>query len=193
MNVQPSSGCVASRKGRGVRIDGMGRRVAIMAALAVLAALAGGATSVLAGGVGKADAEAEGSGLHAWGQDYVGQLGNGGPVETESRIPVAVKGIACAVSAAVSGLNSFAVLKNGTVEGWGADEDNNSGELGDKGAHYPYSTEPVAVSGITDAVAMAADVADAYVLLSNGTLVAWGDAQAKASPPLASKSNRENP
>jgi len=141
----------------------------------VLAGVGGGATSVFAGGTGKGGTQAEGSGLHAWGQDDVGQLGDGGPVESESRTPVAVKGVSCAVSAAVSGLNSFAVLKNGTVEAWGADEDNNSGELGDKGGHFPDSTEPVTVSGITNAAAIAADVADAYVLLNNGTLVAWGD------------------
>lgn len=143
-------------------------------ALVALAGAAGGATSVLAGGTGKAGTEAEGSALSAWGEDASGQVGDGEPVTLEHRSPVAAKGISCAVSAAVNELDSFALLKNGTVEAWGADG-SQEGELADNGKLAPYSTTPVPVEGVTNAVGIYVDTADVYVLLADGKLMGWGD------------------
>ncbi|HTU79783.1 MAG TPA: hypothetical protein VMF09_13595 [Solirubrobacteraceae bacterium] len=140
----------------------------------LLVGAAGAATSVLAGGAGKGSAEAEGSTLSAWGEDASGELGDGETVTLERRSPVAVKGVSCAVSAAVNETDSFALLKNGTVEAWGADG-SEEGELADDGAHAPYSTAPVAVEGVTNAVGIAVDTADVYILLADGKLMGWGD------------------
>jgi alpha-tubulin suppressor-like RCC1 family protein len=149
------------------------RRIAVTALLVLVVGAAGAATSVLAGT--EAGGGAAGSSVHAWGEDPDGQLGDGMEVTNEKATPVAVSGISCAVSATVNELDSFAVLGNGTVEAWGADEKNYSGELGDNGALFPHSTTPVPVAGIDTAVGMAADTSDVYVVLANGTLVAWGD------------------
>jgi alpha-tubulin suppressor-like RCC1 family protein len=151
---------------------GRGRRILLVTALVALAGVAGAATSVLAGAAGGGEL---GSSLKAWGADPDGQLGDGQAVRERSVTPVAVSGLTCAVSAAVSDSASFAVLHNGTVAAWGADEDNQSGSFGDEGDHYPYSATPVAVPGVTGAVAVAADIPDVFVLLSDGTLVGWGD------------------
>ena len=149
------------------------RALTVAAVLALACVLIVG-LNASTGAVG-ADATVQGSSLQAWGEDATGQLGNGMAVTPEIRTPVAVSGISCAVSASVSDLDSFALLSNGTVEAWGADEANKSGELGDNGALYPYSNTPVLVAGITTAIGTAVDTADVYVLLSNGTIVGWGD------------------
>jgi alpha-tubulin suppressor-like RCC1 family protein len=152
--------------------------VALALAVAALACvLILGVVGTSTGATG-ADAAVQGSSLHAWGENDVGQLGEGVPVteaNKQSPTPVAVSGISCAVSAAVNDLDSFAVLDNGTIDAWGADEANKSGELGDEGMRDPHSTEPVSVAGITTATGLAVDTADVYVLLSNGTIVGWGD------------------
>lgn len=153
--------------------SGGGRRRALLAAtLMALTIAAGAAGSVFAGGASRGGET--GSSLKAWGEDANGQVGNG-TVSEPIRTPVAVSGVSCAVSAAVSQTDAFAVLQNGTVEAWGADGDNKAGSLGDSGAHEPYSTTPVPVAGVTTAVRVTSDIPDVYVLLANGTIVGWGD------------------
>lgn len=149
------------------------RRVLTAAALMALAASFWAASDVLAG---RASHGASGASMQAWGLDATGELGNG-TVEEErpNQTPVAVKGVSCAVSAAVTGTDSFATLADGEVEGWGADAAGNSAGLADDGSHFPYSTEPVPITGISTATAVTADVADVYVLLTGGTIVGWGD------------------
>ena len=90
---------------------------------------------------------------------------------------MAVSGITCAVATAVNDNDSFAVLRNGTIEGWGVDEGNKEGDLGDNGSNFPLSTKPIPIDeeGITTAVGITVDTADVYVLLANGTIVGWGD------------------
>jgi len=152
-----------------------------MTVIALVVALAGGAgtaTSVFAGASGGAGPAPEGSSLKAWGADNTGQLGDGGAVkEHGSRTPVAVSGITCAVATAVNDNDSFAVLRNGTIEGWGVDEGNKEGDLGDNGSNFPLSTKPIPIDeeGITTAVGITVDTADVYLLLANGKIVGWGD------------------
>jgi alpha-tubulin suppressor-like RCC1 family protein len=141
-----------------------------MAVVAALGGAAGTATSVFAG-AGKAG-EA-GSSLRAWGFGVNGELGNG-KLENQP-LPVAVKGIACATSAAASYEDSFAVLADGSVEGWGEDSAVDGGGLGDNLAHSEHSTEPIEVPGISGAVQVAADIPNVFVVLANGTVEGWGD------------------
>jgi alpha-tubulin suppressor-like RCC1 family protein len=147
------------------------RRIVTATALVALGASAWAVNGVPAGAMSGAG----GAAIHAWGQDANGELGDGQPVRLESRAPVAVKGVSCAVSAAVTGTDSFATLADGEVDGWGADSGTDSAGLADHGSDYPYSTEPVPITGISSATAITADVANVYVLLSNGTIVGWGD------------------
>lgn len=160
-----------------VRLFGRGMRMMVIALVVALAGGAGTATSVFAGASGSAGPAPEGSSLKAWGADTTGQLGDGGGVEKESRTPVAVSGTTCAVATAVNDNDSFAVLRNGTIEGWGVDEGNKEGDLGDNGSNFPLSTKPIPIDekGITTAIGITVDTADVYVLLANGSIVGWGD------------------
>jgi alpha-tubulin suppressor-like RCC1 family protein len=62
------------------------------------------------------------------------------------------------------------LLKNGTVQCWG---DNSGGELGTGGAPASSSV-PLAVSGISNVVQIAAGVENACALESNGSVWCWG-------------------
>ncbi len=64
-----------------------------------------------------------------------------------------------------------AVLVDGTVKCWGR---NNVGQLGNGTKTFDPVVKPVAVSGLTDAVAVSAGVEYACALRAGGTVVCWG-------------------
>lgn len=146
-------------------------------------------------------ASAASFGVQAWGANDAGQLGDGtnagpedcypGYPEPCSLVPVAVSALSEAKSVMAGGSHGLALLSNGTVMAWGA---NNSGQLG-TGAFdsqtgevtgpeacvsnsgegtFPCSTMPVAVSGLTEVTALAAGTQSSFALLKNGTVMAWG-------------------
>jgi alpha-tubulin suppressor-like RCC1 family protein len=117
----------------------------------------------------------------AWGSNFEGALGDGttsGPETCErfaggrgpcSKTPIPVAGLkeATAISAGLA--DSLALLANGTVMAWGADE---HGQLGDGSTEDPRV--PVEVAGLTEVVAISAGQGDSLALLANGTVMAWG-------------------
>ena len=107
----------------------------------------------------------------AWGDNYWGQLGDGTTLSNdvpELVSPSVPPGVSVtAVSAGYS--HSLALLSNGTVMAWGA---NNVGELGD--GNNSDSSVPVTVSGLSEVAAVAAGGAYSLALLKNGTVMAWG-------------------
>jgi alpha-tubulin suppressor-like RCC1 family protein len=76
-----------------------------------------------------------------WGNNSVGQLGNG--TATHSYVPVAVTGMSDAAAITAGGAHSCAVLADGTARCWG---NNSVGQLGDGSA---WSTVPVPVIGLS--------------------------------------------
>ena len=118
--------------------------------------------------------------VKAWGANYLGQLGDGtfeGPELCEreipcSVVPVSVSGISEATAVSAGEEYSLALLSNGTVVSWGTD---NTGELGDGGAEREASDVPVAVSGLSDVTKVAAGGESGFAILSNGSLMGWGD------------------
>jgi len=105
-----------------------------------------------------------------WGQNSLGQLGNG--TTTSSSVPVKVEGLSDIISVA-AGQDFTAALKNdGTVWAWG---NNASGQLGDETTEN--RSLPIKVSGITGVKAIAADSYCRFVaaLKNDGTVWAWGD------------------
>ncbi len=104
----------------------------------------------------------------AWGENFVGQLGNTAAIE--STLPMPVDGIAGAVAVAAGSYHSLALLADGELRAWG---NNSSGQLGD-GTNTGRST-PTRVQGLTDVVAIAADVVSTLALKRDGTVWAWGD------------------
>ena len=115
--------------------------------------------------------------VDCWGDNVSGQIGNGTyadavhPVST----PTAVQGLNHVVTLSAGTEGECAVLADGTAACWGA---NNHGQLGNgtvtSGPPYGSST-PVAVSGLTNVVAITTAGYYACALLSDGSVSCWGD------------------
>jgi alpha-tubulin suppressor-like RCC1 family protein len=103
-----------------------------------------------------------------WGGNDYWQLGNG--TNTNSLIPKQVSGITDAVSVAAGKLHTCVVRSGGTVSCWGR---NFSGQLGN-GLSNTNAPTPVQVTGITDAIAVAAGESHTCAVRSNGTVSCWG-------------------
>ncbi|HYM53979.1 MAG TPA: IPT/TIG domain-containing protein [Solirubrobacteraceae bacterium] len=125
-------------------------------------------TAVAAGGHHSLALLADGT-VVAWGANSHGQLGNGGgPAHS---VPVAAEGLTGVKAISAGGNHSLALLKNGTVMAWG---DNENGQLG-IGSGVEDVEEPVAVKGLTNVKAISAGGEFSLALLTNGTVMAWGD------------------
>jgi alpha-tubulin suppressor-like RCC1 family protein len=103
-----------------------------------------------------------------WGGNTLGQLGDG-TRPTASAGPVTVKSISGAVGIAAGRFHTCAVLRDGAVRCWGA---NDTGQLGHASAEL--SDIPVAVGGIASARAVAAGQAHTCALLNDRTVRCWG-------------------
>jgi hypothetical protein len=104
------------------------------------------------------------------------------PGESHSTKVATVSGISGATAVAAGSHGGYAVLGDGSVRAWGA---NDLGQLGNgvilgpeicngANAKVPCSRVPVTVSGISSATAVASGGDFALALLSNGTVMAWG-------------------
>jgi hypothetical protein len=117
----------------------------------------------------------------AWGANDFGELGNG-THGGFSDVPAAVSGLSEVMAIAAGGDHSLALLKNGTVMAWGY---NGFGQLGTGSDTDPEqcdlfpvlgcSTHPIPVNGLSGVTAIAAGQDFSLALLSNGTVMAWGD------------------
>jgi alpha-tubulin suppressor-like RCC1 family protein len=104
----------------------------------------------------------------AWGQDNVDQLGDGG-FEDSTNIPEQVLGVTNVIAIAASGyINgdgafgfSLAVETNGTVWTWGAADG------------WFYNSTPVEITGVSNAVNVAAADTYALILNHNGSVWKW--------------------
>jgi alpha-tubulin suppressor-like RCC1 family protein len=110
-------------------------------------------------------------GVECWGNNSVGQLGNG--TLTNSSIPVAVVGLtAPAVAIATGQIHTCALTSAGGVLCWG---DNFYGQLGNPPVSPYSSAVPVAVSGLsTGVVAIAAGDNHTCALTTAGAIKCWG-------------------
>ena len=110
----------------------------------------------------------------SWGSNSYGQPGIGettGPqLERSRRTPVEIGGLSEVAQVAASEDFSLALLKNGTVMAWGANEGGVLGNLTTR-----FSSVPVAVSGLSEVIQVAAGRGFALALLKNGTVMGWGD------------------
>jgi len=93
-------------------------------------------------------------------------MGDAGP---SSATPRAVSGLAEVAAVATGDYDTFAVLSDGTVWGWGM---NASGALGDGTTTEQYS--PVQAQGVTGAADVAAGYSHTLALLADQTVWAWG-------------------
>jgi alpha-tubulin suppressor-like RCC1 family protein len=113
--------------------------------------------------------------VRSWGGNAFGQLGAGARSKPSVE-PVPVAGLTRVSAIAAGGDHAMALLSNGTVATWGG---NSYGEMGNgttlKGTEGTGSAVPVIVPNLSGVVAIAAGGGDDVALLSNGTLMAWGE------------------
>ena len=115
--------------------------------------------------------------VDCWGANVSGQIGNGtyGDALHPVLTPTPVQGFSHVVALSAGNEGECAVLADGTAACWGT---NNHGQLGNgtvtRGPPYGSAT-PVAVSGLTNVVAITTAGTYACALLSVGSVSCWGD------------------
>lgn len=108
---------------------------------------------------------ADGS-VWAWGENRLGQLGDGTTVDRFSPVP---NGVTNAVAVAAGGTASAALLSDGTVSTWGS---NNGGMLGSGLPGNRFT--PGAVVSLTDVVGVDVGFGHMIALRVDGTVWVWG-------------------
>ncbi len=130
-----------------------------------------GLAGAIAIGIGNEHACAvlDGGGVACWGQNIAGQLGNGAPTAPSPSLLAVVGLSGPAVAVAGGSLHTCALLADGTVECWGA---NNQGELGN--GTTSDALAPTAVSGLAGITAITAGSEHTCALRGDGTVWCWG-------------------
>ncbi len=146
--------------------------IGVPSASASQAVISAGATAVSAGNDFDC-ALLEGGTAKCWGRNGHGQLGNGEEaVFTHTTTPVAVSGLSGAVAITAASEHTCAVLGDGTARCWGSGA---SGKLGNGMTGLFTQATPVAVSGLSNAVAISAHSQHTCAVLGDGTARCWGD------------------
>ena len=107
--------------------------------------------------------------VQCWGSNATGQLGVGAATAA-STVPVTVQNLTSVVAIAAGTGFTCARRADGTVRCWGT---NQFGQLGDDTTAGPRFL-PVAVSGLTGAIRIAAGATHACALRGGGSMVCWG-------------------
>ncbi|MEO8224209.1 MAG: thrombospondin type 3 repeat-containing protein, partial [Gammaproteobacteria bacterium] len=109
--------------------------------------------------------------IYCWGQNSLGQLGNGGVPATFSGIPVALTGIGNATGVTGGFQHACALQADGVVKCWGRGVE---GQLGNGAG--ASTTTPVTVSGLSGSpvLAVAAGYLHTCSVLTTGGVRCWG-------------------
>jgi alpha-tubulin suppressor-like RCC1 family protein len=116
--------------------------------------------------------------VDCWGANFRGEDGVSG-IE-DSLTPVAVTGITNATAVSTGDNHSCALLSTGRIECWGGNEYGVLGDGSETGPEtcgpeaIPCSMTPVGVTGITNAIAVAAGYNHTCAVLSTGHVECWG-------------------
>ncbi|HUC35848.1 MAG TPA: hypothetical protein VMR97_01850 [Acidimicrobiales bacterium] len=113
-------------------------------------------------------------GAKSWGDNSYGELGLGIKCLINCDVPMTVTGLSGVKATSAGRDDSYALLNNGTVKAWGANE---SGQLGDGTISTTgcFCTDvPVTVRGLSGVKAISAGEDVSFALLNNGTVKAWG-------------------
>lgn len=123
-------------------------------------------TKVVAGGANTCGIVSDTT-LECWGNNLVGQLGNG--TTTSVSLPQQVPGLIGVTDVEIGNDSVCAVLSDKTVKCWG---DNTYGQVGNTTGGQ--ITTPRTVSGLTDVTAVEVGTQFACALKSDATVVCWG-------------------
>ncbi len=129
----------------------------------------------------------------AWGDNQSGELGDGTTSSSDVPVAVSLPPDTTAVAVSAGSYHSLAVLSDGTVLAWGA---NNEGQLGIGTTSGPEtcpggacSRTPVQVSALTGVVGVSAGekgpvghTSNSLAVLGNGTVRGWGYGQDSPVP-----------
>ena len=126
-----------------------------------------GATAVSVGNAFACGLLADGT-VRCWGDSFGGELGNGTNTIVVSA-PVSVSGISSAAALSVGYSHACALLDDGTIQCWGA---NDAGQLG-IGTNVE-SDVPSTVLGISGAKGVSAGQYGTCAVLMDGTVRCWG-------------------
>jgi alpha-tubulin suppressor-like RCC1 family protein len=155
-------------------VDGTGFTPGLSIARADPSEVAGHVTALAVGD--QHSCALSGGAVYCWGENALGQLGNGDTTGATSLAAVAVSGLANAVQIAAGASHSCAVLRDGSVSCWGSGL---YGKLGDGGTANAYT--PVQVPGLGTgsgalgrAVQVTAGDGHSCALLHDGTVACWG-------------------
>jgi alpha-tubulin suppressor-like RCC1 family protein len=113
----------------------------------------------------------------AWGDNAVGQLGNG--TTAASNVPVRVSGLSDVESIAAGAGHALALRSDGAVWAWGSNAEGQLGAVTSGVCVYPTgqspcSTTPVRVDGFGGVRTLAAGAAHSLALKHDGTVWGWG-------------------
>jgi hypothetical protein len=132
---------------------------------------AGVSPTAIAGGYESAYAEGSDGKLYAWGDNFYGELGNGGNTNSSVPVPVSLPSGVTPKQIAGGGGTGFAIGSDGNLYAWGY---NTTGQLGDNST--TNRSTPVVVqlpSGVTPKT-ITGGGAFAHAIGSNGKLYGWG-------------------
>jgi alpha-tubulin suppressor-like RCC1 family protein len=110
--------------------------------------------------------------VQCWGADNQGQLGNGSASSAASATPVAVTGLANVFALSAGTNHNCAIVVGGQAYCWGQNDHGQVGN-GDSGAGK-HVDAPVAITGLTDAIAISAGGNHSCAVKANRTAVCWG-------------------
>ncbi len=115
----------------------------------------------------------------AWGNNGQGELGNGtttgpGCGGTCKATPAPVPGLTNVIAISAAGGNGLALLANGTVMTWGADDSGQTGDGTGSMEGCKCIDAPRPVPGVSGAMAISAGAFGGIALLADGSVQAWG-------------------
>lgn len=121
--------------------------------------------------------------VRAWGNNRSGALGNGS-TRTHSTRPVRVLGISGAHDVAAMEATGLAVLRNGAVLAWG---DNSAGQYGNGSTASSVRPATVSLPGPVDKLAVGPS--NAFAVLTDGRVYAWGKTYGSTPVPFTTFSS----
>lgn len=110
--------------------------------------------------------------VRTWGQNTVGQLGNG--TTTDSTTPVQVTGLSNVIAIAAGRQHTVALKSDNTVWAWGSNGDGQLGDGSTTSSSSPVQVKTAAATNLTGVTRIGAGGYHSLAVTSGGALKSWG-------------------